>query len=741
MTTFFLHIKGIVQGVGFRPYVYNFFVNRGLCGTVKNSSRGVEIYFNASGTAEADKLSEEIVKYAPPLSHITEFDLKESDFTSYKDFSIISSTDDNGLTLVSPDVAICEDCSRELFDETDRRFRYPFINCTNCGPRYSIIKSIPYDRSKTTMAEFEMCPECVEEYKDPKDRRFHAQPDACGECGPNVYSVCEEGEESLREIVTEINDGGIVAVKGLGGYHLICDACSDEAVKKLKTLKNRGDKPLAVMCLNAETLEKYRALDRQERNLLTSPSAPITILKWADNHLSGEINTYSDEIGIMLAYTPLHKIILNDIKSDFVVATSGNIKDEPLCADEKEAEESLARFTDKFLHHNRKIHSRVDDSVARVVDGAPYVLRRARGFAPYPVMLPVSSEKVIFGAGAHLKSTVSISAGEYAFVSQYLGDLDNQKTADFYDETVKNLKNLYNIEPEVAVCDLHPDYYSSKYASNFKEVYKVQHHHAHMYSCMAENGLTGDCIGVIFDGTGLGEDGKIWGGEVFLRKDGKLERVTHLDYVPQPGFDSAAKNPVRMLVSYMEKAGIYDKYKGLFLSSLKEESELNFVREMTAKNINCIDTSSMGRLFEAVGAAVCGVKKNSYEAQAAVRLEAMVHNSSEAYCLPVSKKNMNPLILIDQVLNDLFNKTEPELVATKFHNSIVNMIVNICNDLYVETGVSDIVLSGGVFQNNYILNKTIVDLRSIDLNPNIHSRVPSNDSSVSLGQIYKYLLD
>ncbi|QAR32293.1 carbamoyltransferase HypF [Geovibrio thiophilus] len=732
--TYIIRIKGIVQGVGFRPFVYNLAAERGLKGYVLNDSKGVQIGLECSYDA-ARSFAEDVRRLAPPLSHIISTEITEGSESAFKGFEIRESVDTDGLTLVSPDVALCPDCRRELFDTSDRRFNYPFINCTNCGPRYSIIKSIPYDRRMTTMSAFDMCADCASEYKNPADRRFHAQPDCCPVCGPQAYGFGLEGDAALNRAADAVNSGEILAMKGLGGYHLICDALNEAAVGKLRELKRRGEKPFAVMCADVQTLEKYRTLSDTERNIIASPQAPILLLDWENPPFPDSVNPMGSNIGVMTAYTPLHALLMSRLNTDFIIATSGNLRDEPICIDEADAQQRLKYYTDNFLHHNRDIHNRVDDSVVAVAGGFPYVLRRARGFAPYPVMLPFEADKQVAGAGAHLKNGICFASGAYAFPSQYIGDLDNPETRDFYTETWGKMKNLLGIEPQTVITDIHPDYFSTRYAAETgAEVVTLQHHLAHFYAVLGENGHKGDALGLILDGTGLGTDGRIWGGELFVRKDQYVTRAARLPYILQPAMDTAAKKPAMMLVSVMKSYGL-EKYADFLYGRFPEmRAALRLTEKMVETGFNSIETSSTGRLFEAAGALVSGIAENDFEAHLAIKLEYMADKTvTDSY----HTEPMNPAGLFDGLFSDLASGTDSAVCSARFHNGFARMLTAAC--IKYAAGIKTVALSGGVFQNMLLLDRVTTLLRQNGFTPLIHGRIPANDGCISLGQVCGYV--
>jgi len=730
MKTFLIHINGIVQGVGFRPFVYNLAVSKGIKGSVINSGNGVEVRINADSYEDAENFLADIRRCAPPLAHITVGYAEETLHQVFTGFTIEKTVASGGLSLVPPDTAVCPSCAGEILNPADRRHNYPFTNCTDCGPRYTIMYDMPYDREKTVMSSFQMCPDCRSEYENPADRRFHAQPNACPVCGPHVYYRNLEGIEAIKHVAGLIDSGEIVAVKGLGGYHLICDACSDAPIQKLRELKNRPDKPLAVMAL-PDTLTELNMTEAQ-RNLIFSQSAPIVTVECENPSLSHLVCPMSPSVGYMTAYTPLHLILLKHLKTKFIVATSGNLKDEPIAKDEKEAEENLSIFTEHFLHHNRPIHNRCDDSLAAVVNNTPYILRRARGFAPYPVIMPVSSDKCVLGVGAHLKSSITLAKDGYGFVSQYIGDLDNPETTAFYDETVNKMESLYGLTPDIAVCDLHPSYHSTEYAGKLGiPLVKVQHHLAHMFACMAENGLTDNVLGVIMDGTGLGTDGTVWGGEFFVMKDMRITRPLSMPSVPQPGMDAAAKNPARMLVSYLHSFGLLKDNAGLVAANTGlTDRDINLITGMADKGINCINTSGTGRFFESIGSLVTKTPVNLFEAHSAMKLEGLCRPTDRSYQVS------SPQELFSAVLEDLRNNTDRHLIASSFHNGFAGWIFSKSLEICSRHSVTDVVLSGGVFQNAYLVGKLVSLFEDSGLNLRLHSKTPPNDGCISLGQAF-----
>jgi hydrogenase maturation protein HypF len=742
--TYQIFIKGIVQGVGFRPFIYNLVKDKKLNGIVRNSTKGVEIIVNCDDK-KIDFLIEEIQLKAPPLAHILAISYQKITYKKFKDFTILHSEFSEGITLVHPDVATCKDCEAELFDKRNYRYLYPFINCTNCGPRFSIIKALPYDREKTTMKTFEMCERCKKEYSEPENRRFHAEPICCEKCGPNVYYNNYRGIEAIKEIALLIDNGSIVAVKGLGGYHLICDATNNSALVVLREKKRRRSKPFAVMCKNVATLKHYVELSDEEIVILESRESPILVIKKHIEGLSPLVNPIDNNrsIGIMLPYTPVHKLIFSFIKTPFIIATSGNLVDEPISINAESAEEKLNIITRHFLHHTRDIYNRVDDSVVTLIENKIYTIRRARGLAPYPILLSKSRADVAIGLGAHLKNTLCLNIDNFAVVSQFIGDLDSFETISFFDETLDHLLKLYNKKASLYLTDLHPDYYTSGYAANSNVPYKViQHHLAHFASCMAENNLTDNIIGVIFDGVGLGYDGDIWGGEFFI-KMGAFKRVYHLDYYKQAGGDAAAIFPYRMLISYLYKEGLLSSNKEVVQNIFEiNNNELSILEYILKNDINAPKTSSMGRLFEGVGSLLLKLKKNEFEAHSAMALEALcVDNLDEFYPFTTEKNIIFIGKLIESIFSDFLKGTSKNLIATKFHNTIAQIILHCCNNIKKLFHLNDVVFSGGVFQNIYLLKRSIKLLREHDFNVFLHSRVPPNDGGISLGQVYFDLMD
>ncbi len=755
-----IHITGVVQGVGFRPFVYNLAARLGLSGWVLNSSAGVEI--EAVGSAAVlDDFVERLRSEAPPLARIeqvivTDISVSEVAVPDPGVFVIRRSEAKPGeFQPISPDICICEDCLRELFDPDDRRYRYPFINCTNCGPRFTIIQDIPYDRPKTTMAPFKMCPDCQAEYDDPTKRRFHAQPNACSVCGPRVwlvrgskYKVLSPGDvghwtsdEAIKATRTLLATGAIVAIKGLGGFHLACDATNDEAVALLRERKGRVDKPFAIMSFDLEMVERYCEVSDEERELLTSHERPIVLLhRRPDSSISPLVAPANNYLGVMLPYTPLHYLLLEPA-DEFPIAlvmTSGNYSEEPIATDNDEALERLGSLADAFLLHNREIHARCDDSVTRIFSGAELPVRRSRGYAPYPVHLPFSVQQVL-AVGAELKNTFCLTRDRYAFLSQHIGDMENYETLRFFEQMVEQLIRTFRVQPEIIAHDMHPVYLSTRYAREQSAIrnsqFAIQHHHAHIAACMAENGLTGErpVIGVAFDGTGYGTDRAIWGGEFLIADYASSRRVAHLKYVPLPGGDAAIRRPYRIALAHLWAAGVgwEDDLPPVVAAPAAERAVL--VQQLE-RGLNTVPTSSIGRLFDAVSALAGVCQEINYEAQAAIELEMLVKDGvGEAYPFD-SEDEIDPAPCIHAVVADVRGGLPAGVIAARFHNGLALMIRDVCLRLREETGLNEVALSGGVFQNVTLLAKALPLLQEAGFTVYTHRLVPPNDACISLGQ-------
>jgi hydrogenase maturation protein HypF len=760
-----ISVRGIVQGVGFRPFVYGLAVKHNLKGWVYNTSEDVRI--EIEGDAEAiEQFELELRTKAPPLAHIEDIVVEHRPPTGYETFEIRHSQAQEGkYQLISPDVATCKPCLDELLDPGDRRYRYPFTNCTNCGPRFTIIEDMPYDRPKTTMRSFQMCPLCQAEYDNPLDRRFHAQPNACPKCGPQVELVDNEGNlvTGLDPVAAAghlLREGNIVAVKGLGGFLLACDATNDTVVRTLRQRKKRSSKPFAIMVATVEAAKEHCYVSPEEEDLLRSPQSPIVLMRWREgSSVSREVAPHLLFLGVMLAYTPLHHILLRDAGLPLVM-TSGNLSEEPIARDNDEALRRLHGIADYFLVHNRDIYSRYDDSVAVVERGISQIVRRARSYAPYPIHLPFDARQVL-GCGAEEKNTFCLTEDNYAFVSQHIGDMENMETLEHFDATISLYKRLFHIEPEVIAYDLHPDYLATRYARELggpgMNLVAVQHHHAHIASCMADNGLENPVIGIAFDGTGMGADGNIWGGEFLVADYRSFHRVGHLEYLPLPGGDAATKRPYRTAVGYLFTllggdvldAVIADEAQQSPLTSVGKVSdvEMEVIKRQLERRINSPLTSSMGRLFDAISA-LLGVRGEiDYEGQAAVELEMAAHayygeeavsDTGESYPFRIVENEGIRIVqlkeLLSAVVEGLRQGVPRGRISAKFHSTVAQMTGEMCRLVANETGISQVALSGGVFQNRLLLRKTVSLLESDGFQVFTHRQVPCNDGGISLGQ-------
>src|SRR5208283_3059993 len=636
-----IEVSGIVQGVGFRPYIYRLAGERKLAGSICNTAAGVSIEVQGPPLAVDDFLAH-LPAEAPPLARITDITVREIPCNGESEFRIVTTHRGEPVsTLISPDVAVCADCLREMFDPADRRYRYPFINCTNCGPRFTIVRNIPYDRPFTSMAAFTMCPTCRAEYEDPLNRRFHAQPNACWKCGPQVELWDSEGKrieaaDPIAETVVRLQLGDVVAIKGLGGFHLACDATNAEAVRTLRERKRRIEKPFAIMVPDLGAAEQFCEVDDAARQLLLSPQRPIVLLRRREQTLiADDVAPFNRYLGVFLPYTPLHHLLCADGRFTALVMTSANLSEEPICITNDEAVRRLRGVADCFLVHNRDILLRCDDSVIRVSGGRPRQLRRSRGFVPVPVFLSEDGPSVL-AVGGELKNTICLTNGRHAFLSQHIGDLENAESYSFFEEAIEHLQRILEITPLAIAYDLHPNYFSTRWALAQSELPQigVQHHHAHIASCMAENHLEGRVIGFALDGTGYGTDGRIWGAEVLLADYSSFERAAHLAYVPLPGGEAAIREPWRMALSYLVHHFGSDFVCGLPFVAGVPQQKLNVLFRMMEQGINSPLTSSCGRLFDAVGA-LAGIRREvNYEAQAAIELEMAIGDSCDESAYP-----------------------------------------------------------------------------------------------------------
>ncbi len=755
-----LSVTGVVQGVGFRPFVYGLATRLGLGGWVLNHSGGVDIFIegDAAGLAAFEAA---LVAEAPPLAHIEQVNAREAVPEGLTGFEIRHSRAIPGqFQLISPDMATCDDCLRELLNPNDRRYRYPFINCTNCGPRFTIIQDIPYDRPNTTMGVFSLCPDCRREYEDPSNRRFHAQPNACPVCGPHIWLVdgrgqplvgsakTSDGEAVLAAVKRLLLSGQVVAIKGLGGFHLACDATNEAAVATLRARKRRPHKPFAVMVATLDDAHRFGCFDDVAAEQMTSQCRPVVLVeRRVGTAIAPSVAPNTHVLGLMLPSTPLHHLITRDAERPLVM-TSGNLSEEPIAKDNDEAVERLGTLADAILLHNRDIHSRYDDSVVQAVGLAHYPVqlsRRARSYAPYPVDVPFALPPLL-AVGALLKSTFCLARGRHAFVSQHIGDLEDLQSLAHYQETLALYERLFRLQPKFVVRDLHPDYLSSRLAQAYAAEHSlptplvVQHHRAHVAAVLADNGWglsSGPVVGVAMDGTGLGDDGAIWGGEWFVGDFRRLERCAHLEYLPLPGGDTAIREPWRIGVAYVCTSLGED-----FLpKGIGSEAQIELLRAQMRAGVNVPRTSSMGRLFDAVSALLGVNRLASYEGQAAIELEQVAAapvDDDGSYPWEVSPAEGTRIVRLREMIRglcaDIAAQTAPAVVALRFHRSVAIIISQVCLLLAREAGIETVALSGGVFQNALLLRLTVPLLEQAGLRVLMHHAVPCNDGGVSLGQ-------
>jgi hydrogenase maturation protein HypF len=745
-----IEIEGAVQGVGFRPFIYRLAVKSGLTGWIRNSARGAVI--EAEGPAgKLNSFIAAIDNEKPNHSLILNKKISFLKPRGDSDFSIAKSdSHEHKTALVLPDIATCDECLAEIFDPGNRRYRYPFTNCTNCGPRFSIIESLPYDRRNTSMKAFPMCEECLSEYNDPTDRRFHAQPNACPKCGPHLElwdgsgNILELYHNALLETCDLVRRGKIVAVKGLGGFHLMADASNGAAVTRLRNLKGREEKPFAMMYPDLRSAKRDCFLTGYEEHLLCSSESPIMLLKRKFKNeskwfgISSSVAPGNPYLGIMLPYTPLHHLLMAELRHP-VVATSGNISEETICTDEYEALKRLGGIADFFLVHNRPIVRPIDDSVVFVINDRETILRRARGYAPLPIQLKKPLSPVL-AVGGHLKNTVAISVGEKVFLSQHIGDLENRQSFDTFTDSVDSLCGLYDFKPQTVAHDSHPDYASSKYAVNLDlPGIKVQHHYAHVLSCMAENGLEGPVLGVCWDGTGYGPDGTVWGGEFLKVNDRSFSRIAHLRTFHLPGNEKAIREPRRSALGVLFEIygeDVLDMKNVLNGDGFRLEERKNLIK-MIKSGINSPVTSSIGRLFDAAASIVGLCHVASFEGQAAMRLEYAIGdlNTDETYEYEINKADDKYIIdwesMIRAIVDDMNESVDAGKIAAKFHNALVEMIVDVAEIVNEKR----IVLSGGCFQNRYLIERTADRLQARGFESHRHHLIPPNDGGLALGQI------
>jgi len=744
-------VRGAVQGVGFRPFVFRLASDLALTGWVLNSPQGVFIEVEGEKSILETFLLR-LQNEKPPRSFIQSLEFRVLDPAGYTGFEIRPSETGGKLTaLVLPDISTCPECLSEIFNRSDRRFHYPFTNCTNCGPRFSIIRSLPYDRANTSMRQFEMCPQCRQEYEDPLNRRFHAQPNACPACGPWLElwecegKVVASRDEALREAAAAIRAGRIVAVKGLGGFHLMVDARCDASVEELRRRKHREEKPFALMFPSVDSIQSECEVSPLEERLLVSPESPIVLVRRktaADGVVSSSVAPHNPNLGVMLPYTPLHHLLMAELGFP-IVATSGNISDEPICTDEREALERLGAIADLFLIHNRPIVRHVDDSIVRVTLGRELVLRRSRGYAPLPLQNAGLTSDML-AVGAHLKNTVAVSVDGNVFVSQHIGDLENSQAAKAFEEVIDSFQKLYGVDPSRVAADLHPDYLSTRFANSFgRPVTFIQHHYAHVMACMAENQLEGTVLGVSWDGTGYGEDGTVWGGEFLLTNDQSFRRVAFLRQFRLPGGNQAIRQPRRTAIGLLYEVFGNDlaAVPGVASINAFSDQELKVFLQMLARKINSPLTSSAGRLFDAV-ASLTGLRQVvNFEGQAAMELEFALNEGAAEQPYPfrlldlpqtqagVTIVDWEPLV--KAVLSDIAQGTPVGTISKRFHDSLAEIILAVAR----RAGEKRIVLTGGCFQNRYLTERAVCRLEAEGFRPYWHQRIPPNDGGISLGQV------
>ncbi|MBS1791394.1 MAG: carbamoyltransferase HypF [Acidobacteria bacterium] len=743
-------VRGIVQGVGFRPYIFSLARKRALRGQVFNNTSGVVIDIEGDDHA-IELFVDEISQHPPPLSRIETVERSDNLIPAeYSDFRIVeSAAAGQKFTPISPDIATCQDCLRELFDPRDRRYRYPFINCTNCGPRFTIIETIPYDRAQTTMREFKMCMACLTEYQNPLDRRFHAEPTACAACGPKLFLtdanqqklMLESHEDPISRTRHLLSEGAIVAIKGLGGFHLACDALNADSVERLRFRKYREEKPFALMAASVDVVRQFCLVSEAEKALLHSERRPIVLLQRKPKaDIPATVAPGVHTLGFMLPYTPLHYLLLDGMERPLVM-TSGNVSDEPICYEDSDARRRLAEIADYFLTHNRRIHMRTDDSVTRVMSGEKVLLRRSRGYAPAPIKTTFSFQQQILGCGAELKNTFCLARDRYAFVSHHIGDLENLETLRSFAEGIEHFKRLFDLHPQAVAYDLHPEYLSTKHALAMEEIsvkIGVQHHHAHIASCLADNGVEGEVIGVAMDGLGFGEDGRFWGGEFFVADFVDAERIAHLDYIPMPGGTKAIREPWRMASVYLHRA-LGNDFCELPLPFAEKLYQITWptLRSMIAANTNCPETSSMGRLFDAVSALLGLRARVSYEGQAAIELETIAdRNVASGYEFEVTDSGViKTEPVIRRAVDDLLDGSPASEISAKFHLAVAQMIWALAHKVRTTRHLNRVALSGGVFQNMVLVEHASRMLTADGFEVLTHNRVPTNDGGISLGQV------
>jgi hydrogenase maturation protein HypF len=734
-----IRIKGLVQGVGFRPYVYRQAIRFEIKGWVENNNEGVTLHAEAESIS-LNRFEEALKDEIPEAASISAYASQETKFIGFEDFVIQKSSNlSDAITEVSPDIAVCNACLEDMKTQT-HRIDYPFINCTNCGPRFTIIKDLPYDRHQTTMHAFELCETCKTEYKTITDRRFHAQPVACKNCGPSYQlsngQYISDGKVLAEILAQYIDEGKIVALKGMGGYHLICNALDETTVKTLRFRKQRDGKPMAVMVKDLETARKYFKISEDEAVLLSSWRRPIVLVQ-NKLPLAASVSRALSRTGVILPYMPFHHQLMAQLKTEVIVLTSGNISEAPIIIADDEAKANLINIADSIITYNREIYNRTDDSVAFVLNHKARLIRRSRGYAPQPISLNLSAEG-IFAAGAELVNTFAIGKGQQAILSQHIGDLKNAETLSFYEESFDRFKRLFRFKPEMMVCDLHPDYLSTRFAmESGLKVVQVQHHHAHIASCMAEHSLDEKVIGIALDGTGLGNDNTIWGGEFLIADLNDFSRAYFYDPIPLPGGDLVTKQPWRTAFSYLyHYFGLPIFIEEAAKNLLPNEYQLPILMQMIDKKINSPLSSGAGRLFDAVSALLGICRESSFHAEAPMRLEAIINPQCRGkYLFELEGQKISFRKLFHQILQDISQEVNPGDIAAKFHNTLIIINLHISKLLREESGINKVVLSGGSFQNAYLLEHTEQILMDQGFEVFSQEKVPSNDGGLSLGQL------
>ena len=737
----FVKVIGIVQGVGFRPFVYRVALEENLKGWVNNTAAGVLIEVEGS-LENLDTFQKKLIEEAPPLSKVEEIRVEHLPFFGYDSFTIEKTQgNEDVLTLISPDVSICSQCEEDIKNPNNHRYDYPFTNCTNCGPRFSIIQQLPYDREMTTMKSFPMCAKCKEEYENPLDRRFHAQPNACPDCGPRVWLTDQKGnsldtKDPIGELCSRLKEGAIIGLKGLGGFQLVCDGKNSAAVQKLRERKKRPRKPFALMIRDVKTIRVHCHVNEKEEEILTGILKPILLLDKKNEELPENIAPRQNRLGVMLPYTPLHHLLFRGTL-EVLVMTSGNVSGLPIEYKNEEAIDRLGGIVDYFLLHDRDIHIPVDDSVSRVVLGKERLIRRSRGYAPIPIKIEGIEETL--ACGSHLKNTFCISKKDMAFLGQHIGDLENLETYQHFQGCVDHFKSIYGIQPQIIAHDLHPEYLSTVYAEKETgDKVAIQHHHAHIASCMAEHGIHEPVIGIAYDGTGYGTDGKIWGGEFLICDYEGFQRVGHLNYMRMPGGDAAVKGPWRMAISQLY--ALWGEALKLPHTMDVAEDEKTSIIQVLKYQLNCPETSSMGRLFDSVVGLLGICKTITYEAQGAIELEGIADiGETIPYFYEFEIRDgsyvVNTRYMIKEILKDIEKGVAISRIAGRFHETVICFTIELCCRIQESYRISKVVLSGGVFQNEILLKEIYSRLDEKGFDVYIHEQIPCNDGGIALGQL------